>query len=111
MPVYNPTPGFSLKDGEFRGLPDRELPGHEHRSIEFLAPKSIKESQKLLQTAARPIFSSAREGLEQPVSKVTQLDHPLLSMESRQRPLTLLYRRVLIPRMSCPPEEVAAVSW
>jgi hypothetical protein len=51
MPVYNPTPGFSLKDGEFRGLPDRELPGHEHRSIEFLAPKSIKESQKLLQTA------------------------------------------------------------
>jgi hypothetical protein len=69
IPVYNPTPGFSLKDGDFRGLPDRELPGHERRSIEFLAPKSIKESQKLLQTAARPIFSSAREGLEQPVSK------------------------------------------
>ena len=35
MPVYNPTPGLSLKDGDFRGLPDRELPGHDHRNINF----------------------------------------------------------------------------
>ncbi|MDQ1405132.1 MAG: hypothetical protein QOG55_761 [Acidobacteriaceae bacterium] len=53
-------------------------------------PEIDQRVTKTAANCARPIFSSAREGLEQPVSKVTQLDHPLLSMESRQRPLTLL---------------------
>jgi hypothetical protein len=35
IPVYNPAPGFSLKDGDFRGPPDREPPGHEHRNTNF----------------------------------------------------------------------------
>jgi hypothetical protein len=54
-PVYNPTPGFSLKDGDCRGLPDRELPGHKHRNTGFLGPKSIKKSEKLLHARFPPL--------------------------------------------------------
>ncbi|MEY2614499.1 MAG: hypothetical protein QOH78_272, partial [Verrucomicrobiota bacterium] len=59
VPAYNPTPGFSLKDGDFRGLSDRELSGHQHRNIDSLTPEI---DQKVGKTAARLISPSARGG-------------------------------------------------
>ena len=56
-----------MADLDVRDFPDRELTGHGYGNNDFGALTRSKKLLRLLQTVARPIFSSARGGLN-PIS-------------------------------------------
>jgi len=59
-----------MADLDVRDFPDRELTGHGYGNNDFGALTRSKKLLRLLQTVARPIFSSARGGGLEPDFRV-----------------------------------------